>query len=141
MTNISVIENRISLIKKYLKILENYKKYSINNIKNDLNIKGALERYLYLVIQATIDLAEATISFKDFRKPTSFSESFYILNEEKIISLELTEKMVKMTGFRNIVAHDYENIDYEIVYNVLQNRLIDIKQFTISIKNKILGRR
>lgn len=140
MTNISVIENRISLIKKYLKILENYKKYSIKKIENDLNIRGALERYLYLAIQATIDLAEAIISFKDFRKPTSFSESFYILNEEKIISKELTEKMVKMAGFRNIVAHDYENINYGIVYDILQNRLVDIKQFITAIKNKFLGR-
>lgn len=137
MTDISVIENKISLIKKYLKILESYKKYSIKKIENDLNIRGALERYLYLAIQATIDLAEAIISFKDFRKPTSFSESFYILNEEKIISTELTEKMIRMTGFRNIVAHDYESINYEIVYDVLQNRLADIKKFIASIKNKI----
>ena len=51
------------------------------------------------------------------------------LNEEKIISNELTEKLVKMTGFRNAVAHDYEKLNYEIVYDVLQNRLKDIEEF------------
>lgn len=129
MTKLSVIENKISSVKKYLKILENYKKYSRKEIERDINIKGALERYLYLLAQATIDLAEAIISSKNFRKPSTMSESFYILNEEKMISGELTEKMAKMTGFRNIMAHDYDKIDYEIVYDVLQNGLKDIEKF------------
>jgi len=137
MTNLSIIENKISSIKKYLKILERYQKYSRQELEENIERKGSLERYLYLVIQATIDLAEAFISFKNFRKPTTFKENFQILEEEKIITPELTEKLVKMVGFRNIIAHDYEEINYEIVYDVLQNRLKDIEEFISSITNKI----
>lgn len=129
MTNLAVVENKISAVKKYLKILERYKKYSQKEIEESLDIKGAVERYLYLAVQSTIDLAEAIISYKNFRKPATLSEAFYILNEEDIISLELTEKMVKMTGFRNIIAHDYEKVNYDIVYDILQNRLKDIEDF------------
>lgn len=129
MTTIAVIENKISSAKKYLKLLERYKKYSRQEIENNPDIKGAVERYLYLAAQATINLAEATLSYKNFRKPTTMSESFYILNEEKIISNELTEKMVEMVGFRNVIAHDYEKVDYNIVYDVIQNRLSDIEKF------------
>ena len=115
-------------------ILQNFKKYTRKEIENDLNIKGAVERYLYLVSQATIDTAEAFISLKDFRKPTTLREGFEILEEEKIISVELREKMVKMAGFRNFIAHDYDKIDYDKVYDVLQNRLTDIKEFIEQIK-------
>jgi len=128
MTNSKTIENKISLVKKYIKILDNYKKYSKDEIQNDKTIKGAVERYLYLASQATIDLSEAVISYKGFRKPTSMSESFSILNEEKIIPLELTNKMIGMVGFRNVVTHDYDQIDYDIVYDVLQNKLKDIEE-------------
>jgi len=134
MTNFSVVENKISSTKKYLSILQNFKKYSRKKIENDLNIKGAVERYLYLVSQATIDTAEAFISLKDFRKPTTLREGFEILEEEKVISVELREKMVKMAGFRNFIAHDYDKIDYDKVYDVLQNRLTDIKEFIEQIK-------
>ncbi len=130
MTEISVIENRISSIKKYLKTLERYQNFSIDEILNDVDKKGAVERYLYLATQSAIDLADAAISYKKFRKPTSMSESFHILNEEKIIPNDLTEKMVKMTGFRNVVAHDYEKIDYEVVSAILQEGLKDIENFT-----------
>ncbi len=57
------------------------------------------------------------------------SEAFHILNEEDIISNQLTEKMVKMVGFRNVMAHDYEKINYDIVYDVLHKRLKDIEEF------------
>ncbi len=37
--------------------------------------------------------------------------------------------MIKMTGFRNVVAHDYEKINYDIVHDVLQNKLKNIEEF------------
>lgn len=123
-----VIENKISDTRKYLKILERYKKYSKEDILNDIDIKGAMERYLYLAAQSVIDLAEAIISYKKFRKPTTLGDTFYILNEENIISVDLMEKMIKMTGFRNTIAHDYARLNYDIVYNTLHNNLIDIEE-------------
>lgn len=137
MTEIQTIENKISSTKKYLKILEDYKKYSQKEIEDDITIKGAVERYLYLAIQATINLSEAIISYKNLRKPSTISESFSILNEENIISSELTEKMKNMSGFRNVIVHDYEKLDYDIVYDVLQNKLKDISNFIGTIEKNI----
>ncbi|TSC93889.1 MAG: hypothetical protein CEN87_718 [Parcubacteria group bacterium Licking1014_1] len=137
MTNFSIIENKITSIGKYLNIVGKYRKYSKDEIEKNLDLSGAVERYLYLVSQACIDLAEAVVSFKDFRKPTTYRESFEILEEEKIISVELREKMVKMSGFRNVIAHDYAEINYDTVYDVLQNKLIDIEQFISEIKKSL----
>ncbi|HEK85614.1 MAG: type VII toxin-antitoxin system HepT family RNase toxin [Candidatus Saccharicenans sp.] len=138
MTNLSVIENRISTVKKYLKILERYKKFSRKKIEEDIDLRGAVERYLYLAVQATIDLAGAVISFKNLRKPITMSENYLILEEEKIIDKKLCQIMARMVGFRNIIAHDYGEIDYDIVYDILQNRLKDIEQFLRIIEKKIV---
>lgn len=137
MTTISIVENKISSVKKYLKILENYRKLSIKEILNSVDKKGAVERYLYLAAQATIDLAEAFISYKKYRKPTTLSEAFYILEENKIIKNDLREKMVGMVGFRNVVSHDYDKIDYEIVEEVLRSGLDDVEEFVGIIEDKI----
>ncbi len=137
MSNLKVIENKISSIRKYSKILQRYKKYSREKITDDIDIKGAVERYLYLAIQSTIDLAEATIAYKNFRKPTTMTEAFYILNEEGLISHELTKELVKMVGFRNIIAHDYEKIDYDIVFDILKNKTKDIEIFLKTISEKL----
>lgn len=136
MTNINVIENKISSVRKYLKALEEYRGYSLQEIQNNPTLKGAVERYLYLMTQAAIDLAEAVIAFQDFRKPTTLTEAFHILNEEKIISNNLTEKMVKMVGFRNAMAHDYEKFNFDIAYDVLRNKFIDVEEFIQQVKSR-----
>ena len=134
MTNFAIIENKISSIKKYLSILTGYQKYTQSEIETAVDLRGAIERYLYLAIQATIDLAEAVISFKNLRKPSTLSESFDILAENNLLDAILTEKLVKMTGFRNLIAHDYERLNYDIVYDILQNRLGDLEEFIKQIK-------
>ena len=77
------------------------------------------------------------IAYKGFRKPTTMSEAFDILNEERIISAKLTNELVKMVGFRNIITHDYEKLDYKIVYNVLQNGRKDIESFLKRIEERL----
>ncbi len=136
MTNINVIENKISSVKKYLKALDRYKNYSRQDIEKNIDVRGAVERYLYLAVQAAIDLAEAVVASKGFRKPTTQRECFDILQEENVISLEMAERLVKMVGFRNVLAHDYEKINYDIVFDVLQNRLKDIEEFVKIIESK-----
>lgn len=137
MSNQNVIETKISHIQKYLRLLERYKKFSQKEIEQNPDFKGALERYLYLATQATIDLGEAVIAFKEFRRPGTYTEVFYILDEEEFISKDLSEKLVNMTKFRNIVAHDYEKVDFEIVYDALKNRLVDIEEFIGAVKAEL----
>lgn len=129
MTSIDVIENKISAVRKYLAILDRYEGFSKVEIENDIDIKGAVERYLYLVTQSTIDLAESIIAHKKLRKPTTMAESFHILHEAGVISGELKQKLVQMTGFRNVIAHAYEDLDYDIVFDILHNGKKDINAF------------
>jgi len=137
MTGLDVIEKGISNIKKYLSILSSYKDKSITDLLNDLTLRGAVERYLYLAVQATIDLAEAIISYKELRRPSTFSESFEILNEHNIISKEVKTNMLQMAGFRNRLAHDYGDINYNVIHDVLINRLTDIESFLEEISKKL----
>jgi len=65
------------------------------------------------------------------------SEAFHILNEEGIIDPELKDRLSRMVGFRNVMAHDYEEIDYAIVYDVLHAGLADIEEFLNNVKTVI----
>ncbi len=46
-----------------------------------------------------------------------------------MIDADFADAMVHMTGFRNAIVHNYDNLNYDIVYNVLQNRLDTLEQF------------
>lgn len=83
MTSVHVIDNKVSTVRKYLALLEGYNSYSQEEIERDPTLRGAVERYLYLVTQASIDVAESTIAFKGFRKPTTNRECFELPREAK----------------------------------------------------------
>jgi uncharacterized protein YutE (UPF0331/DUF86 family) len=138
MTDKATLENQISRVEKYLSIVRRYEKYPQEEIKNNIDLRGAVERYLYLLTQATIDLAESVVAYKDLRKPASLSETFHILQEADFITTELMNKLVAMTGFRNVIAHDYGEIDYSIVYDVIHKGVKDIDKFLKIIKRKAI---
>lgn len=137
MSSIEVIENKISSIREYLGILRGYAPRTFEEIIQDVTLRGAIERYLYLAAQATIDLAEAVVALKRYRKPTTMSESFDILCDEQIIAREIAGRMVQLAGFRNVIAHEYTKVNYDIVYDVLHNRLADIERFVKAVQEKI----
>ena len=137
MNSLDVLENKISSIQEYLTILKEYEGRSVKEISEDVTLRGAIERYLYLAVQATIDLAEAFIAYQNFRKPTRYSETFEILKEKKVIKADLVRRLVKMVGFRNIISHDYARVDLHIMVDILENQLKDIVEFVRIIKEKL----
>lgn len=42
-----------------------------------------------------------------------------------------------MSKFRNIIAYDYEKVDFGIVYDALKNRLVDIEEFIGIVESKL----
>jgi uncharacterized protein YutE (UPF0331/DUF86 family) len=131
MTNVDVLKNKISEIQKYFQLLKNYQNVKKDDLIKDATLKGAVERYLYLICQATIDFAEALISYLNLRTPSTYGEIFEILGEQNLITKEMVLKMKKMVGFRNILAHAYGEINIDIIFEVLKK---DIQDFTFFIE-------
>ncbi|MFA6006439.1 MAG: DUF86 domain-containing protein [Candidatus Paceibacterota bacterium] len=137
MSNKIVLENMIGFVRKYLTAIARYRTLSQEEIVADETIRGAVERYLYLMAQSTIDLAEAVVAYKRLRKPTTLSETFYVLDENNVIPHDLSERLVKMVGFRNVIAHDYVKVNYDILYDVLTKRYRDIEEFVEIIETTL----
>jgi len=105
--------NMISTVQKYLKSLDLFSEYTWETIENDAILRGAYERYVFLLVQSTLDLVEAIISFKKLRKPSSYAEGLEILLENGIISHELRESLREIAKLRNAMSHDYEALNYK----------------------------
>jgi uncharacterized protein YutE (UPF0331/DUF86 family) len=68
--------------------------------------------------------------------PASFSEMFYLLEENSYLSEELTEKMVRAVGFRNLLVHEYGKIDLKQVYEIANEHIEDLNKYLLSIFTK-----
>lgn len=43
-----------------------------------------------------------------------------------------------MVGLRNILAHEYLKVNKEMIYEVLQNRVVDMQKFIIFVNENFL---
>ncbi len=86
-----------------------------------LNLQRACEQVL--------DMANHTIRAKKLGWTADSAGSFTLLRQAGIIDAELEKKLIGMVGFRNIVTHQYRDIDYEQVAVVIKNHADDLIAF------------
>lgn len=120
---------RIERIREHLALLETLRSECRERFIKDPIYRGALLHYLYLVADGCIALAEQTIRKKDLRPPQSYSEAFYILGENGIIPAKFAYNFAAIAGFRNFLAHDYENIDGIVICSEIMDSLADVILF------------
>jgi uncharacterized protein YutE (UPF0331/DUF86 family) len=56
-----------------------------------------------------------------------YSDIPRLLHEAGYISVEIREIWIRMIGFRNVLVHDYLDVDRRLVYEVMQQRLGDFE--------------
>jgi len=86
-----------------------------------------------MMIETCVDIAGHIISDKAFRTPSSYSDAFKVLHENGVLPKDLFTKMDKMAKFRNIVVHQYGDIDAEIVVGILKRDLDDFLGFQAAV--------
>jgi len=123
------ILNKLERLEGYVKILNSYKRYSVQDIKEDFTLRGAIERYLEVSLECCIDIGEMIISSRGLRKPETYKEVIEILGEEGILPEGFAERFGEAAKFRNILVHMYAEVDVKMVYEILQSNLGDFDEF------------
>ena len=88
-------------------------------------------------MQNCIDIAAHIIGAEGLGVPGSTAEMFYLLEENDYLSSELTEKMIKAVGLRNLIAHEYGKIDLKQIYEISQNDYKDLNTYLVAIFEKL----
>jgi uncharacterized protein YutE (UPF0331/DUF86 family) len=107
---------------------------SFDDYFSSIEILGSTERYLQLGLQSIIDAIHLVIIDMDMSKPEDSHEAVSILFNKNIVSEDLANKLTKMVGLRNVLVHEYEQIDNHKVYDVLVNHLGDLDDFENTIR-------
>jgi uncharacterized protein YutE (UPF0331/DUF86 family) len=124
---VEVIRKRLNKLDEYLGILRGLQRYSFEEFIGDPEHYGSAERFLQLGIEAITDIGSHVIADLALGTVNWYSDIPTILAEKGHISADLKEKWIQMIGFRNILVHDYADIDHRIVYEALQHRLEDLE--------------
>ncbi len=121
----------------YLQQAEELQKIEKNEYLNNWKVHDLVDRKLHMMIETFLSIGDMIISEFKLRKPDTYGDIPRILHENKIIDLELSDKLIDLAKFRNVLVHEYLYLDRERVYEHLQKDPGIIKEFMHQIKEFI----
>jgi uncharacterized protein YutE (UPF0331/DUF86 family) len=125
----AIILRKISELEVYQKQIREFSAITLQDYKANWKTQRIVERTLQIMIETCADIANHIVSDKGMRSPTSYADTFNVLFENNVIDSELFTIMEKMAKFRNVVVHQYEEVDSEIVVVILKKHLGDFERF------------
>lgn len=131
----NVIMARLARLDEYAFRLKRFESISLEEYLGDYDIQAIVERNLQLSIQVCMDIANYIIARKKLTFPAEQENIFVLLGREGIIARDLADRIKGMVNFRNILVHDYTEIDSKKVYGMLKQGLKDFNNFaTAAVK-------
>ena len=118
-----------------LRELRRFETITLDKYLASFDLKIISERILELVIQAALDINEHLLTKGLQVQATTNKQSFLNLGKYNIITVELAEELSLSAGVRNILAHQYLNINHKILFRHIQKTLIIYPQYISQIAN------
>lgn len=133
MVDKALILRKLASLSDYLKQIAEFSSIKLDDYRSDWKVQRIVERTLQMMIETCADVAGHVIADNGLRTPETYADTFRVLGENGILSSEQTTVMEKMAKFRNIVVHQYETVDAEIVVLILKRHLSDFEQFSDAV--------
>ncbi|HWR58591.1 MAG TPA: DUF86 domain-containing protein [Thermodesulfovibrionales bacterium] len=116
-------------LEKALQVLQQSSNISYEELVGNDVLLSAVERNFQVAIECVLDIGNHIIAEKGFETPDDNEDIVRILGNEGVISGDFAERIKGLSGFRNILVHEYTGIDYRLLHNYLIHRLNDFLEF------------
>lgn len=116
----SIIE-RLQALEEYANELRSLRQIPLMEVKADTRTRWAIERGLLLAIECVLDIGSHIVAEGNLGRPKDYTEIIDILSAQHVIPTEFGQDIRKMPGFRNLLIHEYIEVDVERVYENLQS--------------------
>ena len=132
------IERKLALMAEDLERLLAFKDISLESLKADEVTLAAVERMLERIVMRAIDVNEhliADLGTGEGRTTRlTYRETFDLLSGLGIYSKEFGERIGRSAGLRNILVHDYNDVDRTIVHASIKSCLRDYHEYVENVR-------
>lgn len=129
MADAKMILERLKRLAEFVEFLNRKKSLRREEFLQDQESQLAVERALQLAIQIVIDIATHILATTSNVTPKDYRDAILKLAHIGVIPTTFAERIASMPGFRNVLVHDYIEIDPSRVYRNLQDELDDFVEF------------
>lgn len=125
-----IILNKKISIERCIQQINTY--YALDNglpFATDYLRQDAISMNLQRACELTIDIANYLIKIKKFGLPQDSRDSFALLQQAGLITIEQMNGLQAMVGFRNTLVHQYQTLNLRIMVNVIEHHLHGLLDF------------
>lgn len=130
----NLVNSMLDNLKDYLNRIEGMN-IDLEGILEDEDTQDLVDRRMQLAIEICIDISAHIAAGLALPRKERASDVFLLLAENKIISSDLAGKMAGAVGLRNILVHEYTDIDYRLAYSNLKDKLDDLRSFAKEVSD------
>jgi uncharacterized protein YutE (UPF0331/DUF86 family) len=128
-----VIAQKIESLRRCVERVRQKSPATAAALASDPDAQDILTLNLSRAVQLCVDIGAHLIAAQDKPAPDTMGQTFDVLADMNVISAELTLRMKKAVGFRNIAVHNYEVIDWEITHAIASRHMNDFVEFAAAI--------
>jgi len=123
-----IILNKTEIVKRCIRRVKEEYAHNPKNLENYTK-QDSITLNIQRVCEAIIDLGMHVIAEKGLGIPQTSRDAFEILQDNKIITPEMSERLKAMIGFRNIAIHNYQRLNLKIIQAIIEKDLKDLLYF------------
>lgn len=128
-----VIRRKIDSILKEVKYLRNYSNIASDDFKTSERDRKSVTKTIENIAQAIIDIGSHIAAQKQWGIANTYREIIDVLAENGVISKAVGERLQELISMRNLLIHQYLDIDYDLIWSILPQLVKDSEEFVDSI--------
>ena len=128
-----VLAQKLESLRHCINRVEDKCPATVEALIQDQDTQDILVLNLTRAVQICVDIGSHIVSDSDETAPQTMGEVFTTLERLGAISTVTSEQLRKAVGFRNVAVHNYETINWEIVYAICEKSLVDFRAYAKQI--------
>ncbi len=129
-----IVSERCARIQRYVNDLRAMSDISAESFKQNRERQYAVLHALQLAIEASIEIGTHICSADGLGVPSSYAETFDLLEQARVLSADLANSLRAMARFRNRIVHFYWEMNLDEVHRILSERLTDFDHYLAAIE-------
>ena len=108
---IDAVERRLLRLESVISELSRLSEMDLERFREDLSEMWKVERGLQLGAEVLLDIGNHILAAHFGASPDGYRKIFERMADHKVISRSLASRLSGLAGFRNVLVHDYLDLD------------------------------
>lgn len=124
-----IAERKLDSLRRCLERVRDRCPDSAEALAVNVDAQDIVSLNLTRAVQLCVDIGAQVLARCSGAAPQTMSQTFSQLAQEGMITPELADRLRRAVGFRSIVIHEYDEIDWHIVHAIATRHLTDFEDF------------